>query len=187
MPFNLKKPNVMIDLETVSTYADAGILSIGAVKFDETGILDEFYVNVKFSAIKNYDLHTEASTLRWWKEQNEAARKALFKDAKPLEDSLHAFRTWFGRDSLVTWSKGASFDNAILPVTFRKVAEVEGYDPDEFKVPFKFWDGLCARTVFEMFKEFNLEPDRVGTAHNALDDAKHQALWMINCWKAWTM
>ncbi len=34
--------NIMLDLETLSTYANAHILSIGACKFDENGTSHEF-------------------------------------------------------------------------------------------------------------------------------------------------
>lgn len=175
MAFDLKKTNVMIDQETVSCYADAGILSIGAVKFDENGIQDQFYVNIKFGDIKKYGMHVDQSTLRWWKDQNSEALQALFKGAKPLSEALESFREWYGYKSLTTWSKGASFDLPMLDMAFRKIAEERDIPNEEFSVPWEFWEGLCARTVFEMFKEFNLEPNREGVAHNALDDAKHQA------------
>lgn len=185
MPFDLSRTNVMIDQETVSTYSDAGILSIGAVKFNQDGIIDEFYRNIKFSDIKKYGLHVDKETLKWWKEQNPEALAALFKDAKPLEEVLQEFRVWYGPKSLTTWSKGASFDLPMLQYAHRRVAEENEIDPVEFNTPWLYYHGLCCRTVFEMFKELELEPKFEGTTHNALHDAKHQAQWMINCWKAW--
>lgn len=181
--FNLLRPNCMIDLETLSSYFDAGILSIGATKFDHTGILDEFYVNIKLSSVKKYGLDIDKKTLEWWAEQKDEALEALFKQAIPLDAALKQFNEWFGKDSMPTYSKGVDFDTVIMREAYRKVRQ---HDNIELYEPWSFRDGLCARTMFEVFGTVpGLKPDFEGTAHNALDDARWQSQFIINIWNVW--
>lgn len=176
MAFNLLKTNVMIDLETLATHFDSGILSIGAVKFDYSGILDRFYVNVKISSTKKYGLYIDPETLAWWNEQKPGVIESLFEKAVPLDVALQRFNDWYGSDSLQTLSNGSDFDQVIMRNAFRAVGSIE---------PWKYWDGMCFRTLKEL-----IDPDRQlcptkEVAHNALEDAENQALWCIAMWKAW--
>lgn len=176
MAFNLLKPNVMIDLETLGVHFDSGILSIGAVKFDYSGILDRFYVNVKLSSTKKYGFYIDPETLKWWGEQNPGAIESLFQNAIPLESALERFNEWYGPDSIPIWSNGADFDQVIMRNAYRVVGRVE---------PWKYWDGHCFRTLKEL-----IDPNREfcptkEVAHNALEDSENQAVWAINMWKIW--
>ncbi|NDD98181.1 MAG: 3'-5' exoribonuclease, partial [Actinobacteria bacterium] len=61
---------VMIDIETLSTQYNAAILSIGAVKWEESEIVDTFYINVDPKSCKELGLHVEHKTVEWWMKQS---------------------------------------------------------------------------------------------------------------------
>lgn len=175
--FNLLRENCMIDLETTGTHFDAGILSIGAVKFDHTGILDQFYANVKLTSIKRIGMHIDPDTLKWWKEQKPEAIESLFRSSISIEDALDSFNSWYGDTSLPTWSCGIDFDSVIMRNAFKKTGRKE---------PWEYWHGNCFRTLKGLIDpDKTLQPYKNEELHNALSDAKHQALWCVNMWKVW--
>ncbi len=163
--------HVMLDLETLGKGDRAAIISIGAVKFDPAGVGVEsgFYVNVDAESAQAYGLQIDASTVMWWLHADrEVARRALLESTPVgLAEALDGFADWFGTDSLPTWGNGATFDNIITRNAFAAV----GRD-----LPWKFWDDRCYRTLKNLAPALKLE--RVGTYHNALDDATSQALHM---------
>jgi hypothetical protein len=144
------------------------IRSIGAVVFDPlTGLLGpEFYCNIDDSSQEDAGLVKDPSTERWWSEQSVDAQQALVADQLPLNDALAGFTSWWlSVDGKHVWGHGASFDPVLLESAFGAV---------ERPVPWRFWDVRCCRTVLALADR---APDRsVGTHHNALDDAKAQAV-----------
>ena len=159
---------VMIDIETLSTQYNAAILSIGAVKWEESEIVDTFYVNVDPKSCKELGLHVEHKTVEWWLKQSAEARKALLNDQKTLTDALKVFRIWYGSKSLPTWGNGAAFDLVIMTHAFRCL----GTEP-----PWKPWEERCYRTMNELVKIPHAPRD--GIYHNALDDAVYQTKHLI--------
>jgi hypothetical protein len=165
-----KETQVMLDLETMSTASNACICSIGAVKFNtKDGILDEFYITVDAKDCKKQGLHFSQDTLNWWSKQNPAALKMLVKDTKPLKEALTAYSKWFGTKKMNQWGNGSAFDNVILRNAYAAV---------ELKEPWTYRGELCYRTLIALFPESS-PPEREGTYHNALDDAKYQAKYFI--------
>jgi exodeoxyribonuclease VIII len=81
-----------------------------------------------------------------------------------LPYGLKLFADWLPKNVLV-WGNGASFDNAILAQCYRAV----GMD-----FPWKFWNDRCYRTLKNLVLDVPFE--RTGTHHNALDDARSQAI-----------
>jgi hypothetical protein len=161
---------VMLDLETMSTASNACICSIGAVKFDtEKGITSKFYVTVDARDCKRLGLDFSASTLAWWKKQNRKALDMLLEDNMPLQEALIKFSAWYGKKSLWTWGCGSDFDNVIMK---------NAYDAVGMKLPWKYGDNRCYRTMRALFPEIE-GGERVGTYHNALDDARYQAKHLI--------
>lgn len=161
--------DVMIDLETMDNKPTAAITAIGAVWFNkETGeILKEFYRKVDLQTSMDIGLTVSASTIQWWLKQGEEARLEMVKDGDSIWNVLAEFAQEFDGTEEV-WGNGASFDNAILANAYSKV---------ELDLPWKFWNDRCYRTVKTMHPDVKLE--RVGTFHNALDDAKSQANHLI--------
>ncbi len=157
---------VMLDLETLSTEPNAMVVAIGAVKFDAHRILDKFYVTIDAADSERYGRHISAGTVLWWmSEERVAARaQAFLKENVDMHSALDGFAQWFGPDSLPVWGNGASFDNVILGSSYKSAG---------LEQPWKFWDDRCYRTVKNLAPAIKLE--RVGTFHNAVDDAESQA------------
>lgn len=167
--------DVMVDLETVGQRAGCAILSIGAVAFDrETGKLGpELYTVVRLSTCEALGLHSNQDTLDWWSKQSPEAQKVLKQSRaargnKTLPKALAEFNEYlaqFGPKAVKVWGNGSDFDNAIL---------YGCYAAADIKAGWEFWNSRCFRTL----KDFapHLKMERAGTHHNALDDAKTQAL-----------
>tara|TARA_R110001632_G_scaffold68465_7_gene160462 strand:+ start:278 stop:808 length:531 start_codon:yes stop_codon:yes gene_type:complete len=175
MPTNTQR-QVMIDLETLSVRPNATILSIGAVAFNiDDGILDTFYVNIDASSCKNVGLHVSQDTVKWWSQQSKEAQKALAVDPQPVGEALTQFKDWYGTDRSVTvWGNGSAFDISILE---------SAYWATDIEIPWTPWVVQCYRTILNTL---NIKPWDVkmeGTAHNALDDAKHQANQLIKIFR----
>lgn len=163
--------DVMVDLETMGTGSNAVILSIGAVWFDDTGLGSTFYTNVDQQSCLDVGLTKDASTEQWWAAQSAAARNALNENAVPLSEALRAFSNCFEGDECV-WGNGATFDNVILANAYKALG---------VKQPWSYSKDRCYRTLKSLYPAVMME--RVGTHHNALDDAKSQALHAIEILK----
>jgi len=159
----------MHDLETLGIRPGSIIRSLGAVVFDpRTGKLGaEFYANITRASCEKAGLTFDQSTVDWWEDQSDAAKAALEIDQRPLIEVLSDFFHWFssvGGEEI--WSHGAGFDNVLLASAYRAV----GVAP-----PWKFWNERCCRTVLALGNR-RVDSTRQGEHHNALDDAKSQAL-----------
>lgn len=170
--------HVMVDLETMGTVPGCTMLSIGAVYFDENGLGEEFYTVVSRSDCEAQGLRESKSTQDWWAKQSAAARKVIDEaeadEAPTLAAALNSFTAFIKKDTNVkVWGNGADFDNPILAC---------GYDAVGLKQAWISWNGRCYRTLKNIAPGPKLE--RVGTYHNALDDAKSQALHAIQLFKA---
>ncbi len=162
--------NIMIDLETLSTSADAVILSIGAVKFDlDKGKMDDggFYTLVSADSNIEIGRHISESTLAWWMGQGDAAKKVFTDPNVSLTRALEEFIAWVDRDrdDCVVWGNGSDFDVAILAHAFHTHGLTQ---------PWKFWNTRCFRT----YKNLPGAPRCTAPpliAHNALHDAISQA------------
>jgi len=167
---------IMLDLETMGNNSNSAIIAIGAVAFDDNQVTSKFYTEVNLqSAIDNGGV-VDGSTVTWWLKQSESARKAFENNdnAPHIASALHQFGSWYVevRGDQV-WGNGAMFDNSILGNAYKNCA---------LNVPWKFWNDMCYRTIKNMYKHIKL--DRVGTYHNAVDDAESQALHLINILKS---
>lgn len=158
--------NIMLDLETMGSGSNAAIVAIGAVKFSKHGLGDEFYRVVDLYSSHGYGLTIDPSTVMWWLQQSHDARLALCKNGVSLCDALTDFSDWVGNHKEAKmWGNGSDFDNVIL---------ANAYDAVGRQRPWQFWNSRCYRTVKNLLGK-NTELVRVGTVHNALDDAKSQA------------
>lgn len=166
--------NIMVDLETLSTKPDAVILAIGAVKFNQHTILDSFYRVINLDSCVKAGLRIDSDTLLWWMRQGQEARDAVF--ACPvmvyLEHALRDFAIFCGtKDEYFIWGNGSDFDNVILRNAYEAVGQ---------PLPWKFWNNRCFRTARAISGQ---TPNRrIGTHHNALDDAQTQAQFLLNWW-----
>ena len=169
MSFKLHEKNIMIDLETADSKCTSAILSIGAVKFNADGIYDEFYTNVDLQSCIDAGLTVGGATFEWWMRQSFEAKKALFAMPIDLEEALLSFSEWAESSEYCIWGNGSDFDNVIL---------ANAFDTCGLPLPWKFYNNRCYRTVKKIL---NSEvPASVGIKHNALADAKTQAIHLID-------
>ena len=162
--------NIMLDLETMGTGSNSAITAIGAVKFSSKGLGEEFYRVVDLGSCVDAGLTIDPSTVMWWMQQSDEARKALCKSPTKLDQALLDFNLFVGDSSVAKiWGNGSDFDNVILANAYQKL---------NMPMPWRFYNSRCYRTVKNLLGG-STELVRVGTAHNALDDAKSQADHLI--------
>lgn len=167
--------HVMVDLETLGRRAGCSILSIGAVAFHPLhGLGPELYVIVDRASCSASGLHEDPDTLAWWAKQSEDAQRVLTQASAGGEllaealAQLTAYLEQFGHKRVKVWGNGSDFDNSILTACYAAVGE---------NIPWEFWNNRCYRTLKSLKPQVKMQ--RQGTYHNALDDAKSQALHAI--------
>lgn len=158
--------HAMVDLETLGNTSDAVVLSIGAVLFSvERGIFGDFYTTVDPQSCVAAGLTLSVSTIMWWMQQGDVARKAVRAPGVSLGAALADFAEFLAEHKEVrVWGNGATFDNVIL---------ANAYGKAEFKRPWSYKHDRCYRTLAAQHPDVQIE--YIGTAHNALDDARNQA------------
>jgi hypothetical protein len=163
--------NLMLDLETWGKRPGCAIRSIGAVMFDpfSRAIGQQFYKNVTRKSCEEIGLHIDQSTVDWWNSPKmKKAQDSLLTGQVPLRDACVDFVKWAGRQNTAfMWCQGANFDGPIIEEAFRLL---------ELQAPWKFHATRDTRTIYEAGGlGFGSLPKRVGTHHNALEDAIYQA------------
>lgn len=155
---------VMVDIETLGLEIGSAIISIGAVEFDRHGPQDSFNRSVDLMSCQEAGLGIDADTLDWWLHQDERAREQL-TGGDELSAVLSDFRTWYDAHEFEEiWANSPSFDCEMLEHAYAAV------DQDE---PWNFRDERDFRTVRSLPVDVDVE--RKGLSHDALDDAVYQA------------
>jgi hypothetical protein len=178
------KTDISLDLETLSKRNDAAILSIGATEFDRnTGeIIRSLYAEIDIDSAISVG-HVDGSTLSWWMRQEPAAR-AIFNEDRvklPLTVALLQLNEFVGATPACVWGNGATFDISILETAYNKAMLRAA--------PWEYWNIRDMRTIVEAARTLGFEKAMVpfmGTKHNALDDAAHQARIISAAWRAVT-
>ncbi|QNN99800.1 hypothetical protein P67b_00041 [Ruegeria phage Tedan] len=175
----------MIDLETLSTRTDAAIIQIGAVFFDPRDRGRVFNDKAFNTYIKVQDGGgaIDNGTLGWWLQQPHAPEvgKALWNDETPMlglalegltqfptkdHANIPGLESW--QDVGGIWSKGPSFDMAILKSAFAKFGA---------ETPWDFRRERDCRTVIALAGADACRPDSLGLqAHDAVDDCVYQIM-----------
>jgi len=159
--------HVMIDLETLGTTPDSTIIAIGAVYFNPLEVLSQkpcefFYTNVDWDQGRRIC----PSTVRWWLKQSKEAQQALMSEGIPLKKALENLAEWLPSYCTV-WGNGSTFDISMLE------------DAYAHKAPWRYTCVRDVRTVVELAEDIVDRPPMMsGVAHNALDDAIHQAKYV---------
>ena len=131
---------VMIDLETLATTADAVILSVGAVKFDLSSneMCDKgFYASVSVESNLEFKRRVSEDTLGWWLKQSPSAKRVFYEPKQTLHTALMELSDWVDDKNCEVWSNGADFDLPIL---------AHAYTQLQLDIPWKFWNSRCFRT-----------------------------------------
>jgi exodeoxyribonuclease VIII len=175
--------DVMLDLETLGTEPFAPVLSIGACTFylGETPngvepIADTFYQAVDIESSITLGMRPSGATLKWWVNQSADAR-AVFQDpaACSLPDALDAFTDWLNSRPVQVWGNSARFDCGLLAAAYKACSK---------ELPWMFWNERCYRTAKNLPGASSVAMQRMGTHHNALDDAVSQAMHLRGIYSA---
>ena len=153
---------IMVDIETLGVSPGSAILSIGAIRFDEGGIGEQYYREISLKSCQEAGLEIDAGTLEWWLSQDEAVTDVL-RGGDRLADVLEEFRGYY-HDTEEIWANSPSFDCALLE---------SAYDAVGMDEPWHYSDTRDFRTIRSL--PCAVEVEREGVAHNALDDARYQA------------
>jgi 3' exoribonuclease, RNase T-like len=164
--------NIMVDCETLGTTAGCVIMSIGAVEFTQYGLGREFYAQINLSTALDAGLTRELATQQWWRAQPFETRVILDdiesdSHSRPLAEVLINFHAWLlesGEDVRV-WGNGAGFDQPIIAKAYKQC----GWKAP----PWRYSNERCYRTLKSLAP--HIEIQRIGTHHNAGDDARAQA------------
>lgn len=148
-------PDLMVDIETLSTRPNAAILSIAAVPFNpQTGAYspDQFYEEIGGDLYPS-EFHVDPKTVAWWDRQptprpsgNEYPDGALQRFQQYLTQTQPTY----------LWANSPSFDLVILKEAFRFYNIVWPHD---------FWNERDVRTIRALGNTPKFKP-----THNAIQD-----------------
>jgi hypothetical protein len=166
--------SLSIDIETQSSDTNAVILSVGCVEFStKNGHVKSDYFYEKADPARQPERHTCPNTLDWWNKQHESVRTEAFSGTLSLEELLVGICHWFDssptRKNQKVWVRGSNFDDPILRQAFKNHGLV---------CPWAFWSVMDIRVLEYMASRRKLtlaSKTPEGKAHNALQDAIHQA------------
>lgn len=167
--------NVMVDTETVGLANDAGIWQIGAVVFGSYVEAPEFkhtvHPNNAMSSVLGFS--HELATIKWQEEKNtenwerakecEVTNAAMYNMAATFKAWLETLEETSGL-KVRLWFKGVDFDLPKLQHLYKSV---------RLYMPWHYRNVMCCRTAFNLV---GYEPSTFVGAHDALEDAKHQAI-----------
>jgi exodeoxyribonuclease VIII len=154
--------HVMLDLETVSTKPNAGIIEIAAIVL-HTFKGANFHRYIKTDS--RFDISDDS--MNWWKRQPPELREKAFNGIAPTEEVLLEFQDFLLSlgGKIILWGNGADFDNVILASAYRTCG---------ISVPWNFYNNRCFRTLKSLYP--HIRHSFTGTKHNALHDAINQAV-----------
>lgn len=178
-----KQIHVVLDLETMGTNYDAAIIEVGLVVFNHMSgqrgtpnLIGAWSSAIKLESSMQHGGTVSPETMMWWMDtdRTEARDDYVFTDKISLPKALNEIAYILGKYSSVSplpliWGNGVNFDNAILKSAYERLG---------VKVPWSYKQDMDFRTLKMMFKDTVPEPAFIGTPHIALDDARHEALWL---------
>lgn len=178
-----------IDIESLSLEPNALVLSVGAVLFDRhNGLGPEYYAAINgFEQQDMYGRHISYSTSMWWMNQAamDPATAAVFSAPMTVKAALEGLRDFIKDNTgdwiepYEVWFQGPQFD----AVALGSLCQAAG-----IQVPWSYRTVCDLRTLLAMARAHGTKDQRLEQgidplkyhAHNALDDAKMQALRCIN-------
>lgn len=139
--------------------------------FNKDELLDEFFIKIDPA---KQNLAEDLATVEWWAEQDEASRENTFGGTISLDAALGKFSTFCrSQGEFYIWSRGPEYDIASLSAAYAAVKR---------DIPWKYFNTRCHRTMEALAPHICFK--RGGVRHHALDDAKYQALFLQDVWKA---
>lgn len=178
----MKQIHIVLDLETMGTKRDAAIIEIGMVIFDHMGqegtvnLIDQWSSAVRLENSMRHGGTADAATIEWWmdSDRTEARDNWMGSEKLSLPNALSLIAIKIRDYSAIDpkpliWGNGVNFDNAILKSAYERL---------EVKVPWSYKQDADFRTLKLLYKDLVPEPAFIGTPHVALDDARHEAVWL---------
>jgi DNA polymerase III epsilon subunit-like protein len=165
----------MVDLETLSTNLNAAILTLGAVvfdPFDSTKPMQELYLRIELEDQESAGAIIDSSTLEWWSKQSPEIIEEAFgpENRIPIADAMKQFRKFVWNCDKI-WSHGATYDLIILQLVFDRL---------KMPYPWSYYNMRDTRSIFAL----GIDPAMPqAQKHNALEDAKRQAIGVSNVYK----
>lgn len=185
----MSRVDIMVDIETLGTGADATIIQISAIAFDiMTGAHLSTFNQIADIEKNKLPLKVDGSTLKWWlNTDKELLTELLNKGFYSSEDVLAHFSGWIKTQSkdpkdIYLWGNGILFDNKLIehqlgklgleyPIYYRNDRDVRTIvDLAGRKL------GISEQDLKERFKDYTL------VEHNALDDVKYQIKLVVGCY-----
>jgi len=166
--------HLMVDLETMAVTPNAVILTLGAVHFDpwENTIGDELYMRFDLDDQDFLERDIDPNTMEWWSKQDPAIMEEAFSDNDrvPVSEAMDRFHK-FAWGCSAFWSHGAVFDLIIIENILTQLNKPK---------PWSFWQCRDTRTIFDLGHDPEMPK---GSKHNALEDAKRQAIGVQNIYR----
>ena len=159
--------NIMVDIETMGTEFDSAIVSIAAVKFDDTKVNQEFNQSVSLVSSMDVGLSVSAETILWWIKQKNTISDSFSYSKNNIVDVLNNFNDFIGWRPCI-WGNGSDFDNVILDNAFKCCGIKKGWT---------YKGNRCYRTMSKLFPNIEYTPPK--ESHVAIYDAISQAEHLI--------
>jgi len=163
----------MIDIETLSSFPDAAVISFGMVGFDETDILFKSGIAID---VEDWHGGIDPRTIKWWMQQSEEAREFSFLhlspwSAKDAATQLAGFADEYCQKEC--WANGPQFDLVVLRQWWNRTT---GND----KFPIHYRNYRDCKTMWKMAEADGLDLTShfnsvKGAAHDPMVDAERQA------------
>lgn len=171
--------DMMIDIETLGTKPGATVLSVGAVTFDRAGLRDSFYR--EFELKPQFEdchppMHVDASTLKWWMEQN--IKPPIYVGEPYSIRNISEANRWIKSripETRYVWANSPQFDLVLLEVLFCRL-RLDETPPWTHR---QLRDMRTAKDFLRKVDDAEIEAEVWGNKHNALYDAEWQALYLI--------
>lgn len=173
----MEKTDIMVDIETLGTRADASIIEIAAVKFCGEDIISKFFTTVNHKLSDNCGLagSVDLEACRFW--ENTISYVPDNLGDYTIMEALLSLEKWLGeelRTSAKTsterlWAKPASFDFPILESALHRCG---------MKPLWSYKDLHCMRTAVNLCKSVGYDPGKGvrDPVHHALCDAQDQII-----------
>ena len=164
--------NLMLDLETYATTADACVMTMGAIVFDTSGQEKaQFYRRIDGKSCDDLGLRRDPKTVEFWSNQNPIFRFELEtpENRVDIKDAISDFtKFWNENKCEYFWCNGANFDEPILSTIYHKLG---------MEKPWRFFNVRCVRTLYSLanIKSGDLGP----VTHHALQDCKRQIMGFV--------
>lgn len=166
--------HTMVDLETLGVNPNSVVLTLGAVNFDPHSnvIFDQLYLRLNIDEQTAMGREIDPNTVEWWSKQDPVVMEDTFSEENRIsvKDSMDQFCKFFWGSKNI-WSHGSIFDIVIIENMLKQISK---------STPWDYWQVRDTRTLFDL----GVDPCMpTGNKHNAVEDARRQAIGVQNCYR----